>query len=1081
MPATLRSVLPSARSLGLLLAATLVVGGSVATTPPAAEAAPAGATVVTLPSPDRPTPRDARVEGGEEAWVLSQEVDPAGRGTVAPATWFSASGETAPVVLDPQRHVDQTVVVGDRRVHYRVGSFDISSTSLGSGEYEELVPPSTTTPVAATGDGVVVETTTGLALVPWERPGQLLPITGGESLAPLEPRLGRWSSSPQEDAHGVLLMEQSRNGQQAALVLVDTEALRVRPITRGELELAALGDDAVAWVTGYDAGRTVHSVRRPRAGDADVAPADVLVRPATAVPPPTTPFYDAAQVVPVGDVLVVLPLTNPTDQDQSPRDLLVVGRDGSSEVLRRAATSVVAAGDGAVRVVSGATARGRALERVDARTGATAERLSLAPVPAPVWALAMDGRRLVVADQSGATHTTVRQHSLTGDGSGLLVGSGQALGLQTDRPSSCSASRPLSRCLLLAAGGGTTALATWGAVLVRDASGGVVSVPDPTDDGVYATVEGIDGPYLVDMYDEHRDAVLDLRSGARVPARADGDLLDGVLYGVSSLDRRVDAVDLATGRSDVLGPRCPDRRDGAVRAAGSWLLVCGQVVDRTGRHPSVQVSGGDVTLGDGFLVRRRDGYLEWAALAGSAATTSAALTWQRLGEVAEDGVPSATSRSGDLPSVAWVGRDGRVRVAAIPVPSSPLPPRPTGVVTAPAAPTGVRATAGDTTVSVRWDAPAAGVRAVRARGAGLPDAAVMTTDADGLGVQVTGLVNGRSAAVDVVSLNLAGESAPVRVTATPLSATPPAPRDVRLTIDPLSSRATVTWSWTAAPATMPLTGFRVSDAVGPDVVLPPDARRASFVIDASGVTGVTVTAETGHGSAYAQSNSVPVHGVDRTAPTAAVRALPAVTTGTAVTVGLSGKDDRRLDGYQLRWRRGDATTAQSLGGWEYPRAWSALRTGAVEAARLTPGWTYCFSAQSVDHAGNRSAWTAPACTTLPLDDRALAVASGSWTRATHSAFAAGTATRSRQTASVLTRTKVRTDEVTLVATSCPTCGRVRVKVGSTVVGEVDLRATTTTHRRLFRLPMARAAGGALSLQHLGGGDVVVDGGALRAY
>ncbi len=1079
MPATLRSVLPSARSLGLLLAATLVVGGSAATTSPAVATAPPPqppqASVVTLPSPDRPAPREARVEGGAEAWVLSQVRGP-GEQDVAPATWFDAEGLEAPAPHPSSTSVRDDVVVGDRRVGS--SGFDLSSAVLGAESYEAVALPAGTVPVAVTGDGVVVERSPGLALVPWDEPAVALPIAGSEGLAPLERRIGLWSRTAREDARGVLLREVDLHGRPSSLVLVDTRALRVRLVTTGPVEQYALGDDAVAWVTGYGDERVLRSAPRPE-GSATAVPVEAFVsRSAAEVPEPGS-VDPPVQLVPVGEDVVVLPLPNAWDEDQSPRDLLVVGRDGSSEVLRRAATSVVAAGGGDVRVVSGATARGRALERVDVRTGEASDRVSVPPVPARVRALAMDGRRLLVADDSGSVRTTVREHLVDGDRATLSVGDGRPLGLSSDVDGYCETTSLLPRCHVLAAGGGTTALTTVEAVLVRDAAGTVSTVPRVPDRPAW--VQAVEGQYFVDDFDEHSDGLLDLRSGRRVAARSDGDLLDGVLYGISGLDRRVDALDLGTGASAVLGAPCPERQDVRVRAAGSWLLLCGQVVDRTGRRPALSLGGARVTLGDGFLVRRAAGRLEWAALAGTTATTSAGLTWRSLGAVAEWAPPDVTSRTGDLPSVAWVGPDDRVRVAALPVPSSPLPPRPTGVVAAPTAPTGVRATAGDTTVSVRWDAPAAGVRAVRARGAALPDAAVVTTDPDGLGVQVTGLVNGRSAAVDVVSLNVAGESAPVRVAATPLSATPPAPRDVRLTIDPLSSRATVTWSWTAAPATMPLTGFRVSDAVGPDVVLPPEARRASFVIDASGVTGVTVTAETGHGSAYAQSNSVPVNGVDRTAPTAAVRALPAVTTGTAVTVGLSGKDDRRLDGYQLRWRRGDATTAQSLGGWEYPRAWSALRTGAVEAARLTPGWTYCFSAQSVDHAGNRSAWTAPTCTTLPLDDRALAVASGSWTRATHTAFAAGTATRSRQTAGVLTRAKVRTDEVTLVATSCPTCGRVRVKVGSTVVGEVDLRATTTTHRRLFRLPMAKAAGGALSLQHLGGGDVVVDGVALRAY
>jgi hypothetical protein len=75
--------------------------------------------------------------------------------------------------------------------------------------------------------------------------------------------------------------------------------------------------------------------------------------------------------------------------------------------------------------------------------------------------------------------------------------------------------------------------------------------------------------------------------------------------------------------------------------------------------------------------------------------------------------------------------------------------------------------------------------------------------------------------------------------------------------------------------------------------------------------------------------------------------------------------------------------AYTRAGWNSSFAgagvWHAATTGTTARFVGTPGSEYCFTVRARDGSGNLSDWSAPRCTTLPVDDRSL-IRSAGWTR-----------------------------------------------------------------------------------------------------
>ncbi len=190
--------------------------------------------------------------------------------------------------------------------------------------------------------------------------------------------------------------------------------------------------------------------------------------------------------------------------------------------------------------------------------------------------------------------------------------------------------------------------------------------------------------------------------------------------------------------------------------------------------------------------------------------------------------------------------------------------------------------------------------------------------------------------------------------------------------------------------------------------------------------------------------------IDAVPPNVTVKPLYPVTLATSAVVQWVGSDqhssiDRYQAAYWLAHANGTSTS------WTLPTAWSDLASTSVRTPALAQGDSICVSVRAYDLVENVSPWTAPTCSSRPLDDRALTASTG-WTRATGSSDWLNTVTKTTAMDRTLTRANVHLNRVGVVATVCPNCGVVVVKVGSTTIGQINLKANAIHHKRVRLLP-----------------------------
>ena len=211
-------------------------------------------------------------------------------------------------------------------------------------------------------------------------------------------------------------------------------------------------------------------------------------------------------------------------------------------------------------------------------------------------------------------------------------------------------------------------------------------------------------------------------------------------------------------------------------------------------------------------------------------------------------------------------------------------------------------------------------------------------------------------------------------------------------------------------------------------------------------------------------------------PTAAITALPVWRVATSIPLHWSATPGTApVASYDVRYRR--ATWKGSFGSSVLWRSATAA-TGATFGGAA--GSTYCFSVRARDTGGLVSAWTAMTCTGVPLDDRSLSRSSG-WTAGTGSAYYKHTYLRATRYGAKLVRTGVVARRIAIVATTCPTCGKVRVYWGSTLLRTISLYSATTINRKLITVKtFTSARTGTLTLRVASSGKkVVIDGLAIR--
>jgi alpha-tubulin suppressor-like RCC1 family protein len=186
--------------------------------------------------------------------------------------------------------------------------------------------------------------------------------------------------------------------------------------------------------------------------------------------------------------------------------------------------------------------------------------------------------------------------------------------------------------------------------------------------------------------------------------------------------------------------------------------------------------------------------------------------------------------------------------------------------------------------------------------------------------------------------------------------------------------------------------------------------------------------------------------------------------------------------YDVRYRR-----ARWNGAFGDRITWRSGTTDTAATFHAAPGSTYCFSARARDAAGVVSPWAgevdpylAPeTCTAVPLDDRSL-TRSGSWTAGTSTAYFRGTYLRSRSYGARLTRTGVEARRIALVATTCPTCGTVKVYLGTRLLKTISLHSDTTVIGKIIPVKSWSALhSGTVMIRVVSSGKkVIIDGLAI---
>jgi hypothetical protein len=343
----------------------------------------------------------------------------------------------------------------------------------------------------------------------------------------------------------------------------------------------------------------------------------------------------------------------------------------------------------------------------------------------------------------------------------------------------------------------------------------------------------------------------------------------------------------------------------------------------------------------------------------------------------------------------------------------------------------------------------------------------------------TAVTNGVTYFYQVTAVNLVGEGARSgERAATPgaVATVPGAPLIVSTT--PGNGWVALDWSPPASDGGSAITSYLV-------IVSPGGATCATTGTPSCTIGGltngtpysftVTATNSVGTGPASNPSFATPVAPTPATPPTAHITTLAMFRNTTAVALSWSATaGSAAVANYDVRFR-----TAPWNGSFGAYYDWLGSDPARSASLNGAAGNTYCFGVRARDVNGLLSTWTADTCTAIPLDDRSF-VRSSSWSSGTLSLFYKSTWARSYTSGAKLTRTGVVARRISLIATTCPTCGKVRVYWGATLLRTISLYSSTTINKRIIGVTtFTSARSGTLTLRVYGSGrKVILDGVAI---
>jgi hypothetical protein len=154
--------------------------------------------------------------------------------------------------------------------------------------------------------------------------------------------------------------------------------------------------------------------------------------------------------------------------------------------------------------------------------------------------------------------------------------------------------------------------------------------------------------------------------------------------------------------------------------------------------------------------------------------------------------------------------------------------------------------------------------------------------------------------------------------------------------------------------------------------------------------------------------------------------------------------------YDIRYDVG-AWNSEYLGGYVYPPAWQST-TLTSEHLTGKAGDRYCFNVRAQSRAGFVSAWSGPACTSLPLGSASLAAITTGWTRHKAAGYYLDSYVETTTQGAKLRLSNAGVRLMELVVTECPSCGSVEVYLNGRAIKIVNTYSRTAKHEVLISLP-----------------------------
>jgi hypothetical protein len=191
----------------------------------------------------------------------------------------------------------------------------------------------------------------------------------------------------------------------------------------------------------------------------------------------------------------------------------------------------------------------------------------------------------------------------------------------------------------------------------------------------------------------------------------------------------------------------------------------------------------------------------------------------------------------------------------------------------------------------------------------------------------------------------------------------------------------------------------------------------------------------------------------------ATPSLGVTTASTAVVGWTTPIASSAVTSYTVRYRR---ATATGPGAWVTPASWQTLRTTHL-SLRLVQGSTYCVQVRATNRAGQIGPWSRARCAISAYDERAATARTSTWRLSSSPKLYSGTGIYTMTHGAAWTMDGVTASRVAVVATTCPTCGAITVKLGSTTLGTISLVSPTVTYQVLQELPSIPLTSGTLTL------------------